>query len=106
MAEVPRQNETHFRHRSKWCVKTHLANPTQGWCRDALRIALVVTSALVVVLEFANTARAATLYWDTDGSTGGNDMSTGANLGGSGIWSSADANWWVPNLGTPQVWTD
>ena len=51
-------------------------------------------------------ARAATLYWDTDGSTAGNNASTGANLGGAGIWSTANANWWNTGLGTPQVWTD
>jgi autotransporter-associated beta strand protein len=56
--------------------------------------------------EFAGPARAATLYWDSDGSTVGNNASTGANLGGSGIWSSADANWWNNSFGTPQVWTD
>ena len=51
-------------------------------------------------------ARANSIYWDTDGSTAGNNASTGANLGGSGIWSTADANWWDTSLGTPQVWTD
>ena len=51
-------------------------------------------------------AWAGTLYWDTDGSTGGNNASTGANLGGSGIWSTADANWWDTSLGILQPWID
>src|SRR5436190_19784323 len=66
----------------------------------------VMTSAMLAVLEFGDSARAATLSWDTDGSTAANNASTGANLGGSGMWSSADANWWDTGLGTPQVWTD
>ena len=66
----------------------------------------MVTSAMLAVSEFGGPARAGTLYWDTDGSTGGNNASTGANLGGSGIWSTADANWWDTSLGTLQAWTD
>src|SRR5262245_61921740 len=50
--------------------------------------------------------QAATLYWDTDGSTGGNNASTGQNTGGSGNWNTTDAQWWNTSLGTPQVWTD
>ena len=34
-------------------------------------------------------ASAATLYWDNDGSASGNNSSTGAGLGGSGTWDSA-----------------
>lgn len=64
-----------------------------------------MTSAMLVMSEFASPARATTLYWDTDGSTAGNNASTGASLGGSGIWSSADANWWDTTVGTPQSWT-
>jgi autotransporter-associated beta strand protein len=66
----------------------------------------VVTSALLAISEFSGPSRAGTLYWDTDGSTGGNNASTGANLGGSGIWSSTNANWWSTSLGSPQLWTD
>jgi autotransporter-associated beta strand protein len=58
------------------------------------------------MLEFTSPAQAAVLYWDTDGSTAGNNASNGANLGGSGTWSTAAANWWNTGLGTPQVWTD
>lgn len=75
-------------------------------CRNVLLSTAMVTSALLVVSEFGGPAHAATLYWDTDGSTNGNSASTGANLGGSGIWSTADANWWITSLGPPQAWTD
>ena len=66
------------------------------------RIVVVVTFAMLAIVQLG---RAATLYWDTDGSTDGNNSSTGANLGGSGIWSAADLNWWHTNAGTPQVWS-
>src|SRR5438128_974219 len=62
--------------------------------------------AILIVSEFGDAARAGTLYWDTDGATAGNDPSTGANLGGAGIWGSADANWWDNSLGTLQPWID
>src|SRR6058998_3475265 len=73
---------------------------------NGLRIGALLALALLAVAECSRPARATTLYWDTDGSTGGNNASTGANLGGSGIWSTADADWWNTSLGTPQVWTD
>src|SRR5881628_3672997 len=83
-----------------------MANRTGGSYRNALRTVAVAASAMLAVSEFGGPARAATLYWDTDGSTGGNNASTGANLGGSGTWSTADANWWDISFGTPQAWTD
>lgn len=86
-------------------LKKRMAHPSGG-CRRALRTAAVVTSAMLAVAEFGGPARAGVLYWDTDGSTGANNASTGADLGGSGIWSTADAYWWNTSLGTPQVWTD
>ncbi len=74
--------------------------------RHALRSVAVVTSALLAMSGFNGPARAGTLYWDTDGSTAGNNASTGASLGGSGNWSSADVNWWDTSFGTPQAWAD
>lgn len=85
-------------------MKKRIAKRTGGSYRNALRT--VVTSAILAVLEFGGPARAGTLYWDTDGSTAGNNASTGANLGGSGIWSTANANWWETSLGTLQAWTN
>jgi hypothetical protein len=83
-----------------------MAKPMDGPCRNVLLTTVMVTFAMLGVSEFGGPARAATLYWDTDGSTAGNNASTGANLGGSGIWSTADTNWWNTILGTPQAWTD
>src|SRR5438876_7959558 len=71
---------------------------------NALRTVVVVISAMLAVSESGGPLRAGTLYWDTDGSTVGNNASTGAGLGGSSIWSIADANWWNTSLGTPQAW--
>lgn len=65
----------------------------------------VVVSVMLVVSSFGAPAQAATLYWDTDGSVDGNSASSGANLGGAGNWSTADAHWWDTSLGTLQVWT-
>jgi fibronectin-binding autotransporter adhesin len=73
---------------------------------NALRIVAVVTFATLAVSDFGSPARAGTLYWDADGSTAGNDASAGANLGGSELWSSANANWWNTGLGTLQIWSN
>src|SRR5688572_899431 len=85
-------------------LKKRIAKRFGGSSRQALRT--VVTSALVAALGFGGMARAATLYWDTDGSTSGNNVTTGANLGGSGIWNAANSNWWDTSVGTLQPWTD
>ena len=87
-------------------MKEHTANRRGRSYKNALRTAVVVASATLAMSEFGGWARAGTLYWDTDGSTGGNNAATGANLGGSGIWSTADTNWWETSLGTLQTWTD
>src|SRR5437016_4579150 len=71
----------------------------------ALRTLAVLSSAVLVLSQFGGVAPAATLYWDTDGSTSGNNASTGANLGGSGIWSTTDTNWWDTSLAILQPWT-
>ena len=49
---------------------------------------------------------AATFYWDTDGSTAGDNID-GTGLGGSGTWDTSTSNWWNqtslvpwPNLNT------
>ena len=38
-------------------------------------------------------AKAANLYWDTDATAAGNNLTTGAGLGGAGVWGAADAKW-------------
>src|SRR5437667_12191729 len=75
-------------------------------CTNALRTLALAMSGMLAMSEFAAPSRAGTLYWDSDGSTAANNASTGANLGGSGIWSTADANWWDSSLGILQPWTD
>ena len=87
-------------------MKNRIAKRTRGSYGNVLRTVAVVTSAILALLVFGGPARAGILYWDTDGSTGGNNASSGANLGGSGIWSSTNANWWDTSLGTLQAWTD
>jgi fibronectin-binding autotransporter adhesin len=73
---------------------------------NAVRTAAAVTCALLAISALAGSARAAILYWDTDGSTAGNNASSGANLGGSGAWNTAAVNWWDSGLGTLQPWMD
>jgi autotransporter-associated beta strand protein len=80
------------------------ANRSGCFFKDARAAALVISA--VLSLSELGGARAATLYWDTDGSTAGNNASTGAGLGGSGLWSSTNANWWDISLGAPQFWFD
>ena len=87
----------------KSILKKRIGHPTGGYSH-ALRTAAVTTYAMLAVAEFGGPGQAATFYWDADGSTAGNNASTGANLGGSGIWSTTDANWWNTSLGTPQAW--
>ncbi len=86
-------------------LNKRIPKQTAGSYRNALRIVMVI-SAMLAISDFADSTRAAILYWDTDGSTAGNNASTGASLGGSGIWSSANTNWWDVGLGALQVWTN
>jgi autotransporter-associated beta strand protein len=67
--------------------------------------AVAVIFATLAVSNLGDPARAATLYWDTDGTTGGNSASSGAGLGGSGTWSAADTNWWSTAPAALQAWT-
>jgi len=48
---------------------------------------------VLTVLSPQDSARAATLYWDSDGSTVG-DNADGTGLGGTGAWDLGTANWW------------
>jgi autotransporter-associated beta strand protein len=87
-------------------VKTKVTRRTGCSAGNILRAVAVVASGLFALSQLGSPVRAGILYWDTDGVTGGNNASTGANLGGSGVWSFADPNWWNNSLGTPQPWTD
>lgn len=59
----------------------------------------------MIVLLFAwqvgSPPQAATVYWDTDGSTTGNNLD-GTNLGGTGTWDTSLTNWW--NLSSLAAW--
>lgn len=68
-----------------------------------MRTLAIVTSA---VLAMSHPAWPAIFYWDTDGSVVGNNASTGANLGGEGIWSTTHPYWWDTSLGTLINWTE
>src|SRR6185503_18345706 len=83
----------------------HIANGIKRSFSNTLRT-LALISSIMLFSEFAGTGLAGILYWDPDGLTMGNNASTGANLGGSGNWSSANTNWWDAALGTLQVWND
>ncbi|PWU12303.1 MAG: hypothetical protein C5B50_21660 [Verrucomicrobia bacterium] len=71
-----------------------------------MRHIFAVISAAAVLLRFAGTGVSGTLYWDTDGSAAGDNASTGANLGGSGAWNTAAANWWSSGAVALQAWGD
>ncbi|MEZ5387264.1 MAG: autotransporter-associated beta strand repeat-containing protein [Prosthecobacter sp.] len=73
-----------------------------GWFRKHLRIP--TTGLLLFTFTLWSVqSRAATIYWDTDASTIGND-SNGAGLGGSGTWDMATSNWW--DLSSLGLWPD
>ena len=70
----------------------------------ALHSVAVAAFTMLAVSEFSRPVGAAVRYWDTDGSSAGNNASTGANLGGSGNWSATNINWWNPSVGPLQGW--
>jgi fibronectin-binding autotransporter adhesin len=72
--------------------------------RRPVILAALRTVAVVAFTMLAIPAHAAVRYWDTDGSSAGNNASTGANLGGSGMWSATNINWWNPSVGPLQGW--
>ena len=57
----------------------------------------VVGVALALGLP-ARVAQGANLYWDSDGSAIGNNITTGQNLGGSGMWETPN-RWFDPAAG-------
>lgn len=94
--------------KSKVSITAVLKKSIVTWRGSSSRNALgiIATAAILGMLEIKEPARAAILHWDSDSAIVGNNASTGANLGGSGIWSSADANWWEGSLGTLQGWSN
>ena len=55
------------------------------------------------MLAFVPRPSLAALYWDADGSTAGNNTSTGAGLGGTGNWD--DAGKWFDGVSANISWT-
>src|SRR5436190_15448039 len=71
----------------------------------------IIIPVAMAGLVFAGSLRAGTLYWDTDHLTAGNSSLSGANLGGSGVWSAVvnpsayiDDDWWEISLSTNHAW--
>src|SRR5436309_11891819 len=87
-------------------LNKHVANRTGRPSRNGLRTMAVVAACLLAMSECGGLSRAGTLYWDTDGSTAGNNFFSGANVGGSGNWNLADVSWWDGASSTLQVWSD
>jgi autotransporter-associated beta strand protein len=54
---------------------------------------MVAAALLGVGVSRAPQAKAANLYWDSDATSGGNNISTGAGLGGAGTWDTSSAKW-------------
>lgn len=56
---------------------------------------------LAAFCQMAQPVRSATFYWDPDGTSAGNVID-GTNLGGSGVWTTAQPTWW--DLATTGLW--
>ena len=54
---------------------------------------MVAAALLGVGISRAPQAKAANLYWDNDATFTGNNISTGAGLGGTGSWDTTAQNW-------------
>src|SRR5438477_8943470 len=86
------------------CADLDTSNNAKRKLRRALKPILAGIVSAPVLFAANQQTSAATLYWDTDGSTSGDNTSTGAGLGGSGSWSTAVANWY--NGTSLVVWTE
>ena len=65
---------------------------------------MVAAALLGVGVSRAPQAKAANLYWDSDATATGNNISTGAGLGGAGTWDTATAEWF--NGSSNQAWSN
>lgn len=64
------------------------------------RRTLLIAGAFLALIPLPSLAA---LYWDSDGSTSGNNTSTGANLGGTGNWESAGK--WFDGFSSDVSWS-
>src|SRR5438067_1623347 len=78
---------------------------SEGRMRKSRKLKAISASALAfpVLAALVPAARAATLYWDADGSATGDNTGTGAGLGGSATWSATSTNWF--NGASVVAWT-
>lgn len=60
---------------------------------------LLIASALLAILPLPSFAA---LYWDADGSAAGNNIATGAGLGGTGNWDAAGR--WFDGISSDVSW--
>ncbi|MFM2212180.1 MAG: hypothetical protein RL639_1374, partial [Verrucomicrobiota bacterium] len=65
---------------------------------------MVAATLLGVGVSRAPQAKAANLYWDSDATATGNNISTGASLGGPGTWDTTAAEWF--DNSTNQAWSN
>ena len=65
---------------------------------------MVAASLLTVGVTTSPKAQAANLYWDSDATAAGNNISTGANLGGTGSWDTVSTQWF--NSTANSVWSN
>ena len=65
---------------------------------------MVAAALLGVGVSRAPQAKAANLYWDSDVTSGNNNISTGAGLGGAGTWDTTASEWF--NGTSNQSWSN
>ena len=65
---------------------------------------MVAAALLGVGISRAPQAKAANLYWDNDATAPGNNISTGAGLGGAGTWDTTASEWF--NGTDNSVWSN
>ncbi|MGV3664411.1 MAG: autotransporter-associated beta strand repeat-containing protein, partial [Prosthecobacter sp.] len=67
-----------------------------------------VTALMLLLVPFwAVQSQGATLYWDSDVTAAGNNATTGAGLGGAGIWDTSTLQWWNPAIpGVDVAWNN
>ncbi len=54
---------------------------------------MVAAALLGVGVSKAPQAKAANLYWDSDATAVGNNISNGTGLGGAGTWDTSSLEW-------------
>ncbi|MEO5715067.1 MAG: autotransporter-associated beta strand repeat-containing protein, partial [Luteolibacter sp.] len=71
--------------------------------RNSFPSVLAVCGAMTL-LPLAS--QAASVYWDSDATGTGNNVTSGAGLGSAGNWNTSTANWWPGTGTTDQSWVN